>query len=41
MKEILEKALELVKAGYLDAAIDLIEQAIDSLGENECLTTKP
>lgn len=41
MKEVLEKALELVKAGYLDAAIDLIEQAIDSLGENKCLITKP
>lgn len=40
MKELLEKALELVKAGYLDAAIDLIEQAITYLGENECLTTK-
>ena len=31
MKKILEKALELVKAGYLDAAIDLIEQAIKQL----------
>jgi hypothetical protein len=31
MKELLEKALELVKAGYLDAAIGLIEQAIASL----------
>ena len=28
MKEILEKALELAKAGYWDAAIDLIEEAI-------------
>ena len=28
MKEILEKALELAKAGYWDAAIDLIEKAI-------------
>ena len=31
MKQILEKALELAKAGYLDAAIDLLEQAIASL----------
>jgi len=31
MKELLEKALELAKAGYLDAAIDLIEQAIKQL----------
>lgn len=31
MKELLEKALELAKAGYLDAAIDLIEQAIKEL----------
>jgi hypothetical protein len=31
MKELLEKALELAKAGYLDAAIDLIEKAIASL----------
>jgi len=28
MKEILEKAVELAKAGYWDAAIDLIEEAI-------------
>jgi hypothetical protein len=28
MKEILEKALELARAGYLNAAIDLIEEAI-------------
>jgi len=28
MKEILEKALELARAGYWDAAIDLIEEAI-------------
>ena len=31
MKELLEKALELAKAGYWDAAIDLLEQAIASL----------
>lgn len=31
MKESLEKALELIKAGYLDAAIDLIEEIIVSL----------
>ena len=31
MKELLEKALELAKGGYLDAAIDLIEQAIKQL----------
>jgi hypothetical protein len=31
MKQILEKAVELAKAGYWDAAIDLIEQAIASL----------
>ena len=29
MKEILEKALELAKAGYWDAAIDLIQEVID------------
>lgn len=28
MKEILEKAIELARAGYWDAAIDLIEEAI-------------
>jgi len=28
MKEILEKVLELARAGYWDAAIDLIEEAI-------------
>ena len=28
MKEILEKALELARARYWDAAIDLIEEAI-------------
>lgn len=32
MKEILEKELELAKAGYWDAAIDLIEKAITDLG---------
>ena len=31
MKQILEKAVELAKAGYWDAAIDLIEQLIASL----------
>lgn len=31
MKEILEKAIELARAGYWDAAIDLIEEAIASL----------
>ena len=31
MKELLEKAVELAVAGYWDAAIDLIEEAIDSL----------
>jgi hypothetical protein len=31
MKELLEKALELAKAGYLDASIDLLEQAISLL----------
>ena len=31
MKEILQKALELAKAGYLDAAIDLIQEAIDCM----------
>jgi hypothetical protein len=35
MKEILQKALELAKAGYWDAAIDLIEQVIASLEEAE------
>jgi len=28
MKELLEKAIELARAGYWDAAIDLIEEAI-------------
>ena len=28
MKEILKKAIELARAGYWDAAIDLIESAI-------------
>jgi hypothetical protein len=28
MKEIIEKAIELAKAGYWDAAIDLLEQLI-------------
>jgi hypothetical protein len=31
MKELLEKAVELAKAGYWDAAIDLLEQAIACL----------
>jgi hypothetical protein len=31
MQEILQKALDLAKAGYWDAAIDLIENAIDLL----------
>jgi hypothetical protein len=31
MKELLEKALELAKAGYWDAAIDLLEEVISSL----------
>jgi hypothetical protein len=31
MKEILQKALELAKAGYWDAAIDLIQEVIDSM----------
>lgn len=34
MKELLKKALELAMAGYWDAAIDLLEQAIASL-DNE------
>jgi len=33
MKELLEKALELAKAGYLDASIDLLEKAIFLLEE--------
>ena len=33
MKKLLEKALELAKAGYWDAAIDLLEQAIASLND--------
>ena len=28
MKELLEKAIDLAKAGYWDAAIDLLEEAI-------------
>lgn len=31
MKELLEQALELAKAGYWDAAIDLIQKVIDSM----------
>jgi ketopantoate hydroxymethyltransferase len=34
MKQLLEKALELAKAGYWDAAIDLIEEAIASAETN-------
>jgi hypothetical protein len=33
MKELLEKAIELAKAGYWDAAIDLIQDAINSLAD--------
>ena len=35
MKEILEQALELAKAGYWDAAIELIEKVIASLVESK------
>jgi hypothetical protein len=35
MKELLEKALELAKAGYLDASIDLLEKAISLLEETK------
>jgi hypothetical protein len=31
MKEILQKSLELAKAGYWDAAIELIQEVIDSM----------
>jgi hypothetical protein len=31
MKKILQKALELAKAGYWDAAIDLIQEVIESM----------
>ena len=31
MKELLEKAIELAKAGYWDAAIDLLEQLLSTL----------
>lgn len=34
MKELLEKAIELARAGYWDAAIDLIEEAIACLGRD-------
>jgi hypothetical protein len=34
MKEILKKAIELAKAGYWDAAIDLLEQLLKTL-ENQ------
>jgi hypothetical protein len=34
MKQLLEKALELARAGYWDAAIDLIEEAIASAETN-------
>jgi hypothetical protein len=35
MKEILEKAIELARAGYWDAAIDLLEEAIASLKKEQ------
>ena len=35
MQEILQKALDLAKAGYWDAAIDLIENAIDLLDKSK------
>jgi hypothetical protein len=35
MKEILEKAVELAKAGYWDAAIDLIEEALKILQDKK------
>jgi hypothetical protein len=31
MKEFLEKALDLAKAGYWDAAIDLLEELLSTL----------
>ena len=31
MKQLLEKAIELARAGYWDAAIDLIEKVIASM----------
>ena len=31
MKDLLEKAIELAKAGYWDAAIDLIEKVIQAM----------
>jgi len=31
MKQLLEKAIELAKAGYWDAAIDLLENLLNSL----------
>ena len=34
MKQLLEQALELARAGYWDAAIDLIQDVIDSFGED-------
>jgi hypothetical protein len=34
MKQILEKAIELARAGYWDAAIDLIEEAITILDKD-------
>ena len=33
MEKLLKKAIELAKAGYWDAAIDLIEEALKILGE--------
>ena len=33
MKDLLEKAIQLAKAGYWDSAIDLIEEALKILKE--------
>lgn len=42
MKEILEKAVELARAGYWDAAIDLIEEVILLLSnKNDSDSKKP
>ena len=35
MKKLLEKAIELAKAGYWDAAIELIEEAIASIDSKD------
>jgi hypothetical protein len=37
MKELLEKAIELARAGYWDAAIDLIEETIVKYCEDKNL----